>query len=215
VTLPGEGHAGRRVAAGLAISGAVLAVLLAVGSSWPVAALVGWDVGAGVIVAWIWMRLLHLDAAKTARVAGLEDDSRAASEGLLLGASVVSLIAVGFALARASGDNRDVRIMLTALAVASVIVGWTAVHTVYALRYARLYYGGGSVGGIHFEGGDPPAYSDFVYIALTIGMTYQVSDTDITARPVRRTAIHHALVSYLFGAVILAITVSSIGALAN
>jgi uncharacterized membrane protein len=86
------------------------------------------------------------------------------------------------------------------------------VHTVYALRYARLYYGGGTSGGIHFEGGKPQ-YSDFVYLALTIGMTYQVSDTDITARPVRHTAIHHALISYLFGAVILAITVSSIGTL--
>jgi uncharacterized membrane protein len=212
--LPGEGHAGRRVGAGLAIATAVLAVLLAVGSSWPVAALVGWDVGAAVIVLWIWSRLLHLDAAATARVAALEDDSRAASEGLLLAASVASLIAVGFALARASGDDRDIRIMLTALAVASVVIGWTAVHTIYALRYARLYYGRGSVGGIHFEG-DPPQYSDFVYLALTIGMTYQVSDTDITARPVRHTAIHHALLSYLFGAVILAITVSSIGALVN
>jgi uncharacterized membrane protein len=210
--LPHEGHAGRRVAAGLAVSVTVLAVLLTTGSSWPVAALVGWDVGAAVIVVWIWTRLLHLDAAATAHVAVLEDDSRAASEGLLLGASVASLVAVGFALARAGRDSRDVRIMLTALAVASVIVGWTAVHTVYALRYARLYYGGGTSGGIHFEGGKPQ-YSDFVYLALTIGMTYQVSDTDITARPVRHTAIHHALISYLFGAVILAITVSSIGTL--
>jgi uncharacterized membrane protein len=215
VTRPGEGHAGRRVGAGFTISAAVLAILLAVGSSWPVAVLAGWDVGAAVIILWIWWRLLHLDAAATARVAALEDDSRAASEALLLTASVASLIAVGFALAHASGDDRDVRIMLTALAVASVVVGWTAVHTIYALRYARLYYAGGSVGGIHFAGSDPPQYSDFVYIALTIGMTYQVSDTDITARPVRYTAIHHALLSYLFGAVILAITVSSIGALVN
>jgi uncharacterized membrane protein len=208
-----QGHAGRRVIAGLVVSAAVLGVMLAAGSSWPVAALVAWDAGAAVVVAWIWARVLRLDAAATAQVAASEDDSRTSSEGFLLGASVVSLVAVGFALARAGHDDRDLRIALTALAVVSVVVGWISVHTVYALRYARLYYGGDRVGGIDFHGGEPPNYSDFAYIALTIGMTYQVSDTDIAKRPIRRTAIHHALLSYLFGAVILAITVSSIGAL--
>ena len=87
-------------------------------------------------------------------------------------------------------------------------------HTVYLLRYARLYYSPPE-GGIDFDD-EPPDYVDFAYLTLTIGMTYQVSDTDLTAKRTRRTALHHALLSYVFGAVILAITVSSVaGLLAN
>ena len=58
-----------------------------------------------------------------------------------------------------------------------------------------------------------PDYVDFAYLALTIGMTFQVSDTDLTGKRVRRGALHHALLSYLFGTVIVAITVSSVAAL--
>ena len=67
-------------------------------------------------------------------------------------------------------------------------------------------------GGIDFHG-EAPDYHDFVYLALTIGMTFQVSDTDLTAKRMRRIAIHHALLSYVFGTGILAITISSVAAL--
>jgi uncharacterized membrane protein len=69
---------------------------------------------------------------------------------------------------------------------------------VFALRYARLFY---EQGGVQFEGG-PPDYGDFAYLAFTIGMTYQVSDTPLTTKLMRRIALRHTLLSYLFGAVI-------------
>jgi uncharacterized membrane protein len=71
------------------------------------------------------------------------------------------------------------------------------------------------VGGLSFHEDDPPDYADFAYVALTIGMTFQVSDTDISKRKIRRAAIQHALLSYLFGSVIVAITVSTIAVLLN
>lgn len=92
------------------------------------------------------------------------------------------------------------------LGLASVALAWSSIHTVYALRYARLYYSPPE-GGIDFHG-DAPDYLDFAYLALTIGMTFQVSDTDLTGKRVRRAVFHHALTSYVFGAVILAITVN-------
>jgi uncharacterized membrane protein len=101
--------------------------------------------------------------------------------------------------------------LLTALALVSVALAWSAVHTVYALRYARLYYTPPD-GGVDFKGGRPD-YPDFAYLALTIGMTFQVSDTDLTGKPVRRQALRHALTSYVFGTVIVAITVSSVASL--
>jgi uncharacterized membrane protein len=85
------------------------------------------------------------------------------------------------------------------------------VHTVYVVRYARLYYSAPE-GGIDFHG-EQPDYTDFAYLGLTIGMTFQVSDTDLTGKRVRRIALHHALTSYVFGTVIVAITVSSTASL--
>jgi uncharacterized membrane protein len=85
------------------------------------------------------------------------------------------------------------------------------VHTVHVLRYARLYYSEPE-GGVDF-GGEAPDYTDFAYLALTIGMTYQVSDTTLTAKRVRRVALRHALLSYLYGAVIVAIMVNTVAGL--
>jgi len=102
--------------------------------------------------------------------------------------------------------------VLAALAVASVLLSWTTVHTIFTLRYARLYYAP-PVGGIGFQDHEQPSYADFVYVAFTIGMTYQVSDTDLAKRPIRSAALHHALLSYLFGSVILAVTVSLVAAI--
>jgi uncharacterized membrane protein len=77
--------------------------------------------------------------------------------------------------------------------------------------YARLYHSP-PTGGIDFAG-EAPGYVDFAYLALTVGMTFQISDTDRTSRPIRRVALHHALLAYLFGTVIVAITVGSVAGL--
>jgi uncharacterized membrane protein len=93
-------------------------------------------------------------------------------------------------------------------------------HTTFAFRYAHEYYeidagGVGIVGGLEFPGEKRPDYLDFLYFALVLGMTFQVSDTDITSREMRRQVLRHALVSFLFGAVILATTVNVIAGLLN
>jgi uncharacterized membrane protein len=98
--------------------------------------------------------------------------------------------------------------------VLSVAVSWFLVHTLFCLRYAVLYYTGED-GGISFNQKQPPRYVDFAYFAFTIGMTFQVSDTDVTDSEVRSTALRHALVSYLFGAVVIASTVNLIANIAG
>jgi uncharacterized membrane protein len=195
------------VAAGLVAAG----VALVAGASWSVAALCASDFAALVFVLWIWVTVPRNDAEATSRVARAEDASRAAAEAVLVGAGVASLLAVVFTLAQAGNAEAPARGLLTALALASVALAWLSVHTVYVLRYARLYYSPPE-GGIDFKG-EPPDYTDFAYLGLTIGMTFQVSDTDLTGKRVRRTALHHALTSYVFGTVIVAITVSSTASL--
>jgi uncharacterized membrane protein len=130
---------------------------------------------------------------------------------VLVGAGAASLLAVVFTLAQAGHAHAPARGLLTGLALASVALAWITVHTVYLLRYARMYYSPPD-GGIDFHG-ETPDYLDFAYLALTIGMTFQVSDTDLVGKRIRRGALHHALLSYLFGTVILAITVNSVAAL--
>ena len=93
----------------------------------------------------------------------------------------------------------------------SVILSWATVHTVFTLKYASLCYAGGS--GIDFNGDRKPAYMDFAYLAFTIGMTYQVSDTSIGSKDIRRTALHHAYMSYLFGTVVVAMAINVVAGL--
>jgi uncharacterized membrane protein len=206
-----SGLAARRVIVGGTGGIAAAAVALGSGASWSVAALFAFDVAALVFVIWVWVSVVRADAATTARLARAEDASRAAAEAVLLSAGAASLVAVAFTLGQAGNAGEPERGLLTALALGSVALAWLSVHTVFALRYARLYYNP-PPGGIDVHD-DAPDYQDFAYLALTIGMTFQVSDTDLTGKRIRRVALHHALLSYLFGTGILAITVSSVAAL--
>jgi uncharacterized membrane protein len=205
-------HAARRTTAAGAAGSAGLAIAWAVGAAWPAALLLAWDVGAAVYLVWIWSTVGRLDGSQAQRVAASEDDSRTAAEAVLLGASLATLAAVGFALADAGRVGGAQRAALIALAVVSVLLAWAVVNTIFALRYARLFYAP-PVGGLGFAEEDPPGYADFAYVALTIGMTFQVSDTEISKRPIRRAAIHQALLSYVFGTMILGIIVNSVAAL--
>jgi uncharacterized membrane protein len=206
----GSALADRRVVVS-AGAGAVAAVIAAIaGASWAVVVLVGWDVAALAFTAWVWVTVALADEHMTARIARSED-SRPASEVMLVGSGVASLIAVAFTLVRAGDASGTTRGFLTALGLVSVVLGWISVHSVYLLRYARVFYSP-PVGGIDFHG-DTPDYRDFAYLALTMGMTFQVSDTDLVARKARRTAIHHALLSYIYGTVIVAITINVVAGL--
>ena len=211
MTGSGSGLSARRVMVG-ATGGAIAAALALIGgASWPVAALFAEDVAALVFLVWVWSTIATADAPATSRLARTEDASRAAADLVLIGAGAGSLLAVGFTLGQAGDAGSPGRGLLTALAIVSVVLAWLSVHTIYLLRYARDYYSPPE-GGIDFHG-EAPDYVDFAYLALTIGMTFQISDTDITAKRIRRAALRHALLSYVFGTVIVAITVSSVAAL--
>ena len=178
------------------------------------APLIGWDILALAYCGWVWSSVWRLDATSTASHAMREDPSRDLTDLVLLGAAIASLIAVGAVLFRAGVAGGDVKYLEAGLAVVSVFVSWTLVHTVFTLRYARLYYSG-EAGGIDFNEADPPEYGDFAYLAFTIGMTFQVSDTDIKSKQIRRTALRHALMSFPLVAVIIATSINLVSGLAK
>jgi uncharacterized membrane protein len=175
--------------------------------------LAGWTCAAAAFVGWVWASVGGFTPQQTHAFATREDTSRVSASVLLIGASVASLVGTGFDLVKASQAHAGGRVALTAIGVLTVALSWAVVHTVFALRYAHEYYTP-PVGGIDFKNRDElPDYQDFAYVAFTVGMTFQVSDTDVQARTTRRTVLRHALLAYLFGAVIVAVVVNLIASL--
>jgi uncharacterized membrane protein len=198
---------------GVAVAaGACAGLLASLPGSWQIGMLVGWDVAAGVYLAWTWRTIWRRDPAATARLALREDPGRATADALLLVASVASVLAVGLAITAGRVGTSLERDLRAALAVVSVFLSWTVVQTVFTSHYARLYYGH-PTGGIDFNQEAPPGYADFAYLAFTVGMTYQVSDTELQTAALRAAALRQALLSYLLGAVILATTINLVAGL--
>jgi uncharacterized membrane protein len=207
-----EGSAMRHLAVGAVAGLLVLIASLLAGGGWIVGLTGGWGAAALVTVASTWLRIGSMDGDETAGHAKTEDYSRSTADLIVLGASVASLLAVGFALVEARHRDGTGKGLLILLAVAVVAVSWLAVHLVFTVRYGDLYYAEPD-GGVDFNQQERPDYHDFAYFALTIGMTFQVSDTTITTKTVRRQAIRHALLSYLFGAVIVALAINTVASL--
>jgi uncharacterized membrane protein len=190
----------------ICLGGGLLAAVLAVVAGVPeLAVLVGWSVAAGGLLVWVWRISWPRDSEGTKRLAEEEGRTRV-TDTAVLGAAVVSLGAVVEALVR-SGSGDAVGVATVILGVLVVILSWALVNTVFALKYARRYYSGGD-GGIEFGQEEPPAYSDFAYVAFTVGMSFAVPDTQIVDTSIRKVGLGHALLSYLFGTVVIAVAVN-------
>jgi uncharacterized membrane protein len=206
-----RGTAATRVAVGTVVGTAAGAVV-SQWTIWPAAILIGWDVSVVTLLGWLGLALWGSSAEETQKHARRDDPSIHLSEVLWLSAGVAVLVAVGLLLLRAGSATGGNKAYLITLGLVSVALSWTLVHAVFTLRYARSYYGP-PVGGIDFNEDDPPTYLDFAYLALTIGMTFQVSDTNLTNKAIRRIALGHALLSYVFGAVIVALVINVVSSL--
>ena len=193
------------VVAGLAVSVAIGVVF---------AILIGWDASAISYLAATWPIIARADTGATRKLAQREDPTRTSARLLLLAASVASLLGVGEALRLAGREHGSGQFLLIALAVGTVVLSWALINTTYTLRYAHLQFEQ-SDAGIDFQDSvEPgPRYRDFAYVAFTIGMCYQVSDTALRDSHTRGTALSHALLSYLFGVVIVAGAINLIAGL--
>jgi uncharacterized membrane protein len=193
---------------GGAVAGVVASLLTPLSAS----ILLGWDVAVLIYLAWTWSAVQGLDPEVTAQLAKREDPSTPVADLVVIGAGTAMLAAVGFALAKAGEATGGMKAYLVTLGLVSVVLSWAVVHTVFALKYARAYYSE-PAGGIEFNEDEPPNYIDFAYYAFTVGMTFQVADTNITSRAVRQTTLHHALLSYLFGSVLLGLVINVVATL--
>lgn len=197
---------------GMFAVGVVVGAATGVSADWTVAPIAGWAAACVTYVSWVWLTIGPMDVASTAHHATREDSSRGAADILILLSSLGSLGALVVLLVETHATTGAQRGVLAAAAVLSVGLSWMLVHTLFTLRYASLYYSG-TDGGVDFNQAERPSYGDFAYLAFTIGMTFQVSDTSLQSHVIRMTALRHSLLSYLFGSFILATLINLVAGL--
>jgi uncharacterized membrane protein len=197
----------RRALIGLS-AGVAAGILVAFLATPRLLPLVCWTVTVAVVLTWAWWISWPQDSEGTKRLA--EQESSTTSTDLwLLAAAVASLAVVVVALVQSSTEHSATSTASVILSVISVALSWGLVNTVYAFKYARLYYlGEPDTGGIDFKQEAEPTYSDFAYLAFTVGMSFAVSETEPTSTRTRRVALGHALISYAFGTGVLAVAIN-------
>lgn len=195
----------------MVVVGLLIAVLVGTMKSWSYAPALGWAAASLTYLFRVWTLCGRLDAAATAAHALREDPGREGSDALVLVATVASFAGVGLILIDAGNSQGGVKAAIIALALGSIAVSWFLVHTLFALRYASLYYRDNA--GVDFNESKNPRYMDFAYLSFTLGMTFQVSDTDLKTDAIRATALRHALLSYLLGAIVLATSINLVSGL--
>ncbi len=204
-----------RRAVTVAVFGLVAAVVLLLFIPWTLAMVGGWDAAAFTFLMTTWPIIGRADGARAKWLATREDPTRASAAVLLVGATLASLLGAGLAIHLAGRERGALQVILIGLAILTVMLSWTVANTVFTLRYAHLHFAT-TVPGIGFgdmNEQERPGYRDFAYVAFTIGMCYQVSDTPLRHSRIRRTALSHAFLSYLFGVVIVAGAVNLISGL--
>ena len=174
--------------------------------------LVAWSSGTACFLGLALWLIMTTDAEATRRHCSKQDDNWAVFDVLLLCASVASLAGVIAALIEANKAQGVLAVALTGIAILAVVLSWSLTHTLFTLHYARLFYYEGG-GGIDFHSDKMPDYRDFLYVAITVGVTFGVSDTDLTSHKMRRAVTGHSLLSFLFGTVIIALSLNVITSL--
>lgn len=181
-----------------------------------------WDVFALSILVLAWLTILTTPPEKLRARAQMQDVSHILIFVFVLVAACAGLFSVGFLfLNKTVVVQRPHFFIHLLMSLVAVICSWSLVHTVFGLRYAHTYYGDPDgptgpkphAGGLEFPGEREPDYMDFAYFSFVIGMCFQVSDVQVTSRVLRKLVLVHAMLSFAFNTVILALTVNTVSAL--
>jgi uncharacterized membrane protein len=175
--------------------------------------LAGWDIGVFIYLVLMYKMMWLADVAHIRRRAATQDQGAFAILLLSMVATLASLVAIAFQLGGAKQGGYQHALVQASLAMATILLSWAFMHTIFSLHYAHEYYGEGhdqKLGGLRFPGDKEPDYRDFLYFSLVIGMTSQVSDVAITSKVIRRMASAHGVLSFFFNLIVLALTVNMI-----
>lgn len=156
-------------------------------------------------------RIWPMTPERTQADARREDFRPLVEETVIVTQAVVCLVMIIVVL---SLHRKDEQAPAAALALVGIFLSWAMLHLMYTVRYAHMYYRD-PIGGIDFNNDELPRYQDFLYFSYDLGMTYQVSDTNVSTTEIRSVVLRHTLLSYVFGTVILAGTINLVASLAS
>ncbi|MDB5029897.1 DUF1345 domain-containing protein [Mucilaginibacter sp.] len=186
----------------------------------PAVALITWIAFALAVIIMDWIIILNAHPREIRKIAKLQDSSRTLIFLFVVAASIISLGAILFLLKSTKGQPGANVTGHILLAMASVVVSWWLVHTLFTMRYAHMYYDTDTddgqtkpLGGLQFPVETEPDYLDFIYFSFVIGMTFQVSDIEITDRHIRRLAWMHGLISFAFNTAIVALSINIVSSM--
>ena len=202
-------RAGARILfASIAAMGAI-GIGVAAEHPWWERMIVGWDAGAVTLVALAWWVIGRSTPEETALRAGSYDPGRHVVFGIATVASMFSMFVAAYVFKQIKTLAPEEQLIWTLLTLGSIALAWTMAHTGYALRYAHLYYrDDAGKKGLTFPGDEDPSDLDFAYFSFTIGMCFQVSDVVVCNRITRRAVLLHAVISFLYNTMILALTLN-------
>jgi uncharacterized membrane protein len=176
--------------------------------------MMSWDIFSLLMVTMMWIIFFNIPEASINLMAEREDDSRTVIFFIVLISVLISLLGIVILL-RSSSQSLVNKNLHEPVSMIGVALSWFLLHTTFTIHYAHLYYNDdgqqqGVPNGIDFPGQNHPDYLDFAYFSFVIGMTFQVSDVSISIRKIRRLALLHGIVSFLFNSIIVALTISVI-----
>ncbi len=177
-----------------------------------------WDAFSLSLLALAWLAILTTPQARIRVQVKMQDVGRTWIFLFAVVAACAGLFAVVFLFHTNKGGAQPHLPFHIALSLLAVISSWAVVHTVFGLRYAHTFYGDSEdprrhAGGLVFPGERAPDYMDFAYFSFVIGMTFQVSDVQITSRGLRQLVLVHGILSFAFNTIILALTINTVSAL--
>jgi uncharacterized membrane protein len=210
-----------RLVIALAVTAVVFFIILG-HVSVPALIMLSWLSCASVIIIQDWLIILSSHPREMRKIARLKDSSRFMILTFIVAGSCVSLFSIIFLLHSSKGEAHGSVIHHIILAIGSVAVSWWMLHTVFTMSYAHLYYTHTPdpddnkdevIGGLQFPDEKNPDYLDFVYFSFVVGMTFQVSDVEISSRSIRRLVLLHGLISFAFNTAIVALSINVISSL--
>jgi uncharacterized membrane protein len=189
-----------------------IAALVLLPTSWPASlrGALAWDLSAAIYLALAVRVMLTCKGSIIRARAARQDDSRVVILIIILLAIAASFVAIVGLLAEAKIDHK---VLNLGLAAATIILAWIVLQVVFTLHYAHEYYrpSGGTQSfaeGLDFRGEPTPDYWDFFYFATSFGAASQTSDVSIRTKPLRRLATLHAITSFFFNSVVLALSIN-------
>jgi uncharacterized membrane protein len=183
-------------------------------------AMIGWDTFSLCMIVMSWITFSITTSHQIRELAKAQDSSRIIIFIIALISTFASFLAV-LLLIVAKKEFNTAETFHLIIAIAGMVLSWILIHTIFTLRYAHIFYGDDEeepethAAGLEFPGDKKPDYLDFAYFSFVLGMTFQVSDVQVTSKQFRRLVMLHGILSFGYNTIMIALTINLIAGFGN